>query len=223
MKGNSRTIESAQEGVHRDLESCVRRHAEHRFQKPVLDYNRAAFATAMRAWLEWRDGAPLILDSGCGVGWSTLKLARHFNTHFVIGVDQSADRLARGKPLELPPNAVFVRADLVDFWRLMRAAGLQLERHYLLYPNPWPKIGHLQRRWHGHPVFPDLLALGGRLECRSNWEIYIAELARATHLLTGHVVMTDAFHPPGEPLTPFEAKYLESGQGLYRAVVDLRD
>ncbi len=223
MNGNSREITSAQSDVHRDLAALVRRHAEHPFQKPILDHNRAAFVEASRAWLGWRDGAPLILDSGCGVGWSTLKLAKHFRTHFVIGVDQSADRLARGKPLELPANAVFVRADLIDFWRLMRGAGIRLERHYLLYPNPWPKIGHLGRRWHGHPVFPAMLALGGRLECRSNWSIYIAELAQAVYQLTGHVVMTDVVHANGEPLTPFEAKYAASGQTLYRAVVDLRE
>lgn len=36
-----------------------------------------------------------------------------------------------------------------------------------------PKIGHLSRRWHGHPVFPAMLELGGVLECRSNWKIYV--------------------------------------------------
>jgi hypothetical protein len=49
---------------------------------------------------------------------------------------------------------VFVRADLVDYWRLLAEAGIGLARHYILYPNPWPKIGHLARRWHAHPVFP---------------------------------------------------------------------
>lgn len=222
MKANSRPIESAQDGPHRDLALLVRRHAEHPFQKPILAYNRAAFVVAMRAWMDWRDGAPLILDAGCGVGWSTLRLAESFDDHFVIGVDQSQDRLSRGKPLQLPANAVFVRADLVDFWRLLHAAGVQLTRHYLLYPNPWPKIGHLGRRWHGHPVFPHLLALGGRLECRSNWGIYVAEMAQAINLQTGHVVMTDVYVPRGEPLTPFEAKYLASGHVLYRAIADLR-
>ena len=65
------------------------------------------------------------------------------------------------KPLPMPANAVLIRADLVDFWRLLADNGVRLARHYNLYPNPWPKIGHLARRWHGHPVFPALLELGG--------------------------------------------------------------
>jgi tRNA (guanine-N7-)-methyltransferase len=108
-------------------------------------------------------GAPLILDSCCGVGESSRLLARAFPNHYVIGVDQSASRLARGggRAAECPANLDLVRADVVDYWRLLHEAGVRLDRHYLLYPNPWPKIGHLSRRWHGHPVFPTLLELGG--------------------------------------------------------------
>jgi tRNA (guanine-N7-)-methyltransferase len=98
----------------------------------------------------------------------------------VIGVDQSEDRLTRKKPYPdaLMPTNPSCAADLVDYWRLMAEAGIRLARHYILYPNPWPKIGHLARRWHAHPVFP-FAPLGGRLECRSNWNIYGRILRRA--------------------------------------------
>lgn len=221
MSAGSRPVVSAQSGPHRDLAALVLRHQIHPFRKPVLEYNRQAFERALAAWRGWNGAAPLILDAGCGVGWSTLRLAEEFPGHFVLGVDQSLDRLNRGKPLPLPANAAFVRADLVDFWRLLRAAGMTLARHYLLYPNPWPKIGHLARRWPGHPVFPDVLALGGVLECRSNWKIYVEELAQAVTLLTGIAAEVEGFVPEGQPLTPFEAKYLASGHALYRTVVRL--
>ena len=220
-EGNSRSVGSSQDGPHRDLEKLLRRHAEHPFRKPILDYNRHAFDQALAAWRGWRAAAPLILDAGCGVGWSTLHLAEQFPDHFVLGVDQSLDRLTRGKPLPLPANASFVRADLVDFWRLLHQEGVRLARHYLLYPNPWPKIGHLARRWQGHAVLPDLLALGGVLECRSNWRIYVEELAFAITFLTGKAAAVEPWVPPGEPLTPFERKYLASGHGLYRLLVNL--
>ncbi len=221
MEGNSRLIRSAQSGVHADLPELVRRHLAHPFRKPVLDYNRQAYAAALAARAGRNPKTPLILDAGCGVGWSTLRLAEQYPDHFVIGVDQSSDRIGRGKPLALPGNAVFARADLVDFWRLLQADGIRLARHYLLYPNPWPKIGHLARRWHGHAVFPSILALGGVLECRSNWSVYIDELALAITLATGRPAVREAWQPAGEPLTPFEKKYLASGHALHRVVVDL--
>ena len=141
----------------------------------------------------------------------------------MIGVDQSADRLNRRKPYPealLPKNMVFVRADLVDLWRLLDEAGLRLARHYVLYPNPWPKIGHLGRRWHAHPVFPWIPRLGGVLECRSNWLVYIEEFALALEVVIGRPVAWEAFSAE-VPLTPFERKYRDSGQTLYRLGVDL--
>ncbi|MDD2743939.1 MAG: SAM-dependent methyltransferase [Rhodocyclaceae bacterium] len=220
MTGNSRFISSAQDGPHGDLETLVRRHMAHPFRKPIADYNREAFAAAMAAYQNRQPGTPLILDAGCGVGWSTQRIAETYPDHFIFGVDQSVDRINRGKPLPLPSNAVLVRADLVDFWRLLAENGVKLARHYNLYPNPWPKIGHLARRWHGHAVFPTWLALGGEVECRSNWPIYIEEMALALTQLTGQKVFAESFETD-DPMTPFEKKYLASGHQLWRCRVTL--
>ena len=220
MSGNSRFIVSAQEGPHRDLEALVRRHIAHPFRKPILDYNREAFATALAARDAWQPGAPLILDAGCGVGWSTQHIAEMYPEHFVFGVDQSVDRISRGRPLPMPKNALLIRADLVDFWRLLAENGIRLARHYNLYPNPWPKIGHLARRWQGHAVFPVWRELGGELECRSNWRIYIEEMAQALTLLSGHPVIAEPY-ATDDPMTPFEKKYLASGHELWRCRASL--
>ncbi|MER2540505.1 MAG: SAM-dependent methyltransferase [Azonexus sp.] len=220
MSGNSRFISSAQTGVHPDLEKLVRRHMAHPFQKPIADYNREAFALALAAREQWQPAAPLILDAGCGVGWSTQRIAETYPDHFVFGVDQSVDRINRGKPLPLPANATLIRADLVDFWRLLAENGIHLARHYNLYPNPWPKIGHLARRWQGHAVFPVWLELGGELECRSNWRIYIEEMAQALTLLTAQQVSCEPWQTDN-PMTPFEKKYQESGHDLWRCRVSL--
>jgi tRNA (guanine-N7-)-methyltransferase len=217
---NSRIPSSAQQGVHERLAEQVRSHLAHPFRKPIAEVNRVARNHALAGW----DGrAPLILDAGCGVGHSTIELARAFPDHWVIGVDQSEDRLQRRKPYPealLPTNMVFVRADLVDFWRLLVEDGLQLARHYILYPNPWPKIGHLGRRWPAHPVFPAILRLGGVLECRSNWPVYVAEFALALELALGRPMPWEMFEVV-RPMTPFERKYHDSGQPLYRLHVDL--
>ncbi|MDR9466849.1 SAM-dependent methyltransferase [Marinospirillum sp.] len=209
-KGCSRAVISNQQGVHESLLAVVEKHRAYPFQKPFADFNRQAFATAEAAWQA--HGGPLILDSCCGVGASTRTLARQFPEHFVLGVDRSADRLQRNLG-ELPENAFLVRADLADFWRLAEAAGWQPEYHFLLYPNPCPKKKDLKQRWHGHPVFPSLVALGGLLESRSNWLLYLQEMQQALQVfgIAAEIkpLVTD------DPLTPFERKYSLSGQALW--------
>ena len=202
--------------MHDDLAQQVAKHAATVFRKPVTDYNRSAFEASIAAW-EAHGTPPLILDAGCGVGLSTLHLAARHPDHFVIGIDQSADRLARQVHWSdaLPANCMRLRADLVDYWRLLLESGVRPARQYLLYPNPWPKKQHLGRRWHGHPVFPAVVALGGQFECRSNWRIYIDECAAALTQLTGMPVQTEPFSALA-PITPFEEKYRASGHALWR-------
>ncbi|MGR2739930.1 tRNA (guanine(46)-N(7))-methyltransferase TrmB [Billgrantia sp. Q4P2] len=220
MLATSRVIATNQLGPHKDVARRVERALRHPLRKPVAAHTREAFERA-RAWYERDDGRrPLILDAGCGVGLSTRQLAACFDDHRVIGVDRSADRLSREHG-EVGDNALLVRADLVDFWRLALAAGWQPVRHYLLYPNPYPKSTHLKQRWHGHPVLPVILALGGRLELRSNWRLYVEEFALALERVTGVAAAVEAFVPGERYLTPFERKYHLSGQSLWRLVADL--
>ncbi|RUR36975.1 tRNA (guanine(46)-N(7))-methyltransferase TrmB [Vreelandella populi] len=218
MQHNSRPIISNQPGPHHDLARRVERALAQPLRKPIADHTQQAFEQAQR-WYQARQ-APLILDAGCGVGLSTRHLATQFPDHLVIGVDRSEDRLGRDHGA-LPDNALLVRADLVDFWRLADQAQWAPARHYLLYPNPYPKAAHLKMRWQGHPILPTLLALGGRLEVRSNWQLYIEEFALAVAHVTGKQAETGVWAPDGEYLTPFEAKYDQSGQTLWRLQVDL--
>lgn len=215
MYANSSSIVSAQQDIHAQLHALVERHVRSEFRKPFMPYNREAFDQSMAAW-HAAGSPPLILDAGCGIGLSTRHLARMHPGHFVIGVDQSADRLSRNTPWEgpVPGNFICVRADLVDYWRLMLAAGVRPEKHFILYPNPWPKIGHLARRWHGHPVFPAIVALGGDIECRSNWPIYVAEFAAALSIASGVRAEAEPFETLS-PITPFEKKYRDSGHALW--------
>lgn len=214
-EGTSRVPESAQTRPHPQLAALLARRAGQAFGKPVAAYSADAFA---RFSGRCGSGEPLIVDSCCGIGESTLHLAQRHPDHFVLGVDQSADRLSRAPVL--PGNALIVRADMVDVWLLLHQGGYRPVQQFMLYPNPWPKVGHLARRWPGHAIFPTVLALGGRIECRSNWRIYVEEFALAVHVLSGVDAQLDVLrHVP--PMTPFERKYRASGHELYRSVVRL--
>jgi tRNA G46 methylase TrmB len=223
MFANSRPVTSMQNAPHPDLRAILARHQVSVFQKPVAACNHAAFLRALALWRGFAPEAPLVLDAGCGVGWSTVFLARRYPECFVLGVDQSAHRLERDKNRlgVLPENLAFLRANLVDFWREMAGAGIRLRQHYLLYPNPWPKPAHLRRRWHAHPVFPTLLQLGGQLVCRSNWKPYVDELALCLRW-SGYAPTVGVRVPEDTSITtPFERKYHASGQTLWSLHCDL--
>lgn len=212
-------IESNQNGIHENLMETVRKHQNSLFQRPIADHTRQAF-DAIASQAE-QCGRPLILDSGCGTAVSTRHIARLYPDAFVIGVDRSEARLGKQYEDALPENAVTVRADLVDFWRLAEDASWKLQRHFILYPNPYPKSMHLKRRWHGHPVFSTLLALGGELELRTNWRIYAEEFAEALRL-SGYTDANATPFTPDEFWTLFEKKYDEAGQALYRVRLALQ-
>jgi tRNA G46 methylase TrmB len=165
-------------------------------------------------------GRPLILDSFCGTGHSTRSLARAHPDALVLGIDKSAERLRRGTA-PTPDNALLLRAECGELWRLLLQAGLRPSRHCLLYPNPWPKSAHLQRRIHGDPGFRTLLALGGAVELRSNWQVYVEEFGVALQIAGVPAVVRRL--RVDQPLTLFEAKYHDSGHALWQLQADLTD
>jgi tRNA (guanine-N7-)-methyltransferase len=219
LRQPSRHVASSQADIHPRLEAILARHLARPWRQPPHGPSVRAFE-ALEGLLAGKR-ASLVLDSGCGTAQSTRKLAERFPESCVIGVDKSLARLGRGGVSRFPHregNAILVRAELETFWRLCAERGWRLQRHYLLYPNPWPKASQLRRRWHAHPVFPDMLRLGGRLELRCNWEIYAREFAFSVNRICGTALEVQRLDP-SEPLSPFERKYRASGHALYSVVL----
>jgi len=201
----------------------------------------------------------LILDSGCGTGRSSLTLGKMFPEDIVIGIDRSLSRLSRNavyRDVQIKhslgsfdvegicltrsdpnhPNVLLVRAELSDFWRLCIREGWILKKHYLLYPNPYPKRARLKSRFYAHPSFPLILKLGGDVIVRSNWEGYVKEFASCV-VYADEFLNDDECKPTGDnyahkyanaakagpmhlgeiydPLTNFEEKYALCGERLY--------
>lgn len=212
----SAPVTTNQTGPHPRLEAVVRRHLAHPWRQPIRAHSRAAFADLER-WLGG-DSDRLVIDAGCGTGASAAALAARHPDCRVIGIDKSASRLARAPAL--PGNTRLARMDLADFWRLAAATGWRIRRHYLLYPNPWPKAEHLMRRWYAHPVFPEMFKLGDVLEVRSNWPLYLDEFTAALSV-AGLAARREILEPDAEPLTPFGLKYRDSGHEPGRLIVKL--
>ena len=224
----SREVYSNQQGIHDNLERVVMKHLRTEFKKPPADHTVSAFNEVANRIAA--NPMPIILDSCCGTGFSSRKIAKQHPNCWVIGLDRSAKRLNKEEQEPLPENCLIAQVDCVDFWKLAVEAGWQLEKHFLLYPNPYPKSAQLKSRWHGHPAFIALLKLGGVFEVRSNWKIYIEEFTEALRLTGQDSSGCEAFEPvkldetfkeikPAEAyLTLFERKYHQSGQTLYRCL-----
>ena len=229
---NIRSIDSPQEGVHENLTKVVAKHLESEWRKPYAKHSLLSYAEIKEACDA--DGRPIIFDTGCGVGISTLNIALQNPDCLVLGVDKSEDRLSKfikhKEHLEFKhnveiDNALIFRADLQDLFRQMVEDKWLFEKIYFLYPNPWPKSEHLQRRWHGHPVFKSICELYHKskngFEFRSNWKIYAEEFAKALEIADIEPVVlskiTDSITSENA-ITPFEFKYFSSNQDLYRVI-----
>ena len=242
----ARAVTTNQTDIYDKLEEVVRKYASTEYLRPIADHTHIAFAEAEKFVTEFygdagrdndlsgrtsRTAYKVILDSGCGTGESTIHIAKRFPDTPVIGVDKSAVRLTRActgnAPAangEIPPNAFWVRAELLDFWKLaldeVSAGRWHIPYHALYYPNPWPKQSEATRRFHLHPIFPTFLALGDTIELRTNWEVYAREFEAAVRMLAPEGTRIECI--PAEPTnaeTAFERKYKEARQQLWRVLV----
>ena len=204
-------LETDQVAPHPDLAELVQHHQNHPWRKPCPSHTRKAFEQLLDH--TQREQKPLILDSFCGTGMSTALIARANPDALVVGIDRSAHRLAKHQASDAR-NYLLLRAEVEPFWSCLVEAGITLHSHWLLYPNPWPKAAQIKKRVHGHGAFPVLSKLGGRLQLRTNWDIFAQEFAQAAVLIgiKGH---TESFIPDS-PMTLFERKYADRGHTLWR-------
>jgi tRNA (guanine-N7-)-methyltransferase len=217
-KENSRKITGGQQSIHENLEKVVRKHFQNEYKKPVAQHTQNAFEkVAGRVEKALINDTPLLFDSFCGTAMSTRIIAKNNPSALVLGIDRSTARLTKTTNENLPDNVILVQAECTDFWLLANQAGWKLKKHFILYPNPYPKSKHLKRRCHAHPSYPTLLALGGEVELRTNWKVYADEFSKAleyantTNVCCSGVIKLEI----EEPLTLFEKKYQQGGHELY--------
>ena len=215
----STPVISSQIQPHRSLQRQLLRYKKANYVNSIPNYAQEEFSRVNSVVQQSKQ--EVILDSGCGTGESAFKLANLYPQKIIVAIDKSANRLQRRHVYgDAPENLIFVRCNLVYFWQLLSKVQWNITAHYLFYPNPWPKPGHLKRRWHAHPIFPTLLALGGVLTMRTNWKIYAEEFALALQLqmelpvAVNKIVVNEAF-------TAFERKYMQSNHDLYQVTFNL--
>ena len=227
--GDSKAIITNQTGIHEKLDEIVKKHLSHPFQKPYQVHTQQAFQEMdelVQVYLQNNPTGEIILDACCGVGQSSRILAQQNPQALIIGVDKSAHRINRNVEGFTEENGYhaqnyhLVRADLNDFYRLVKAAKWPVTKHYILYPNPWPKSKHVQRRWHGSAVFPQMASIGDTIILRSNWRLYLEEFQQAAKQMVLQGELSQVNVSVEQALTPFEAKYQASGQVCWQLTLN---
>lgn len=217
-----REISTNQSAIHEDLHALLERHNRHASMRPIADHTRLAFETMLQALQDYSGN--VIVDACCGVGESTLRLAKNNPNSFVVGIDKSISRLQKHKAYSVADecsNYLLVRADLYDFWRLLAAyvkqntSSWQITKQCIFYPNPYPKKAQIGKRWYASAVFKDILACSNEIELRSNWRLYLQEclLSAEYYGFSGELQVIDS---SAEAISPFERKYLDAGQTCFK-------
>ena len=207
-------VQHGKEGVDRKLLEFAEKHKATPYLAPIPGHQQEA----VDELLAHLPDMPIILDSGCGTGMSTQRLAEQYPGHFIIGIDKSAHRLKKQSDT-LPNNATLTRLDLIHAWRLFQTAGLSIDQHYLFYPNPWPK--DLKKRFHGHPIAKTLFSLCPSITLRTNWDVYAEEFGLVASNIYGLEIKAGEIKPDN-PITLFEKKYLEHDVVLFEVTTHPR-
>jgi tRNA G46 methylase TrmB len=241
MENKARSVISNQTSIHEDLEQILVRHKQSTFKRPIAEHTRQAFLTIIK-WLENWEG-DVVLDSCCGVGESTLNIAHKYPHAKIIGVDKSIARLDKHKSYKVKQNQEdesnyrVIQADLNDFWRLLadyisaNKPLWRIKKHFILYPNPYPKKAQIGKRWYASALMPYIIELCDNIEVRSNWKLYVQEFLFAAQFygLQGQISELGcelAKSPEKSQLqeryraiTPFERKYLDANQICFKLVI----
>lgn len=198
--------------------------------RPVAAHTEAAFLAAA-AWREARreagDLRPLVLDAGCGSGRSTQWLSDAMPGADVVGIDKSGDEVGKAERRGVGACLV-LRADQVDFVRLVARGGWKVRMLTMFYPSPYPKAKRFKSRVYGSSFFPMLLGVmesGGEISVRANWEGYLEDFRAAVMALRPDALCEgpEVFRVESaeEAVSKFEEKYFRCGMPVYRLNVRL--
>lgn len=176
----------------------------------------------------WDCTDPTDLEIGPGVGWHPITYAKDHPSRRCIAIEHSQARFESFKRRHASHglNNLFpVHANAVH-WITHHVPAERIERLFILFPNPYPKQGQRNKRWHAMPFREQLVRVlvpGGKLVLATN-EAFYAEEAAIMLSHTEGLSLVDKItysrdHERGKsPRTHFEKKYLQRGETCYELV-----
>ena len=132
----------------------------------------------------FNDANTFVLEIGCGHGHFLTAYAQAHPSKLCVGIDiatERIDRALRKRSRARLHNLHFIQAEARLFLETL-PAGLRLDRIFVLFPDPWPKLRHQKHRL----LQPDFLAAlacralpDTRLHFRTDFEPYFDDVSTA--------------------------------------------
>ena len=173
--------------------------------------------------------APLVLETGFGMGDATAQIAQGRPDTDFLGAEVHTPGvgalLKRIGEMQLG-NLRLIQHDAVEVLDHMIAPG-SLAGVHVFFPDPWHKKKHNKRRLIQPPFVARLatrLAPGGYLHCATDWQPYaeqMLEVLSAEPLLV-NTAEGYAPRPAYRPLTKFENRGIRLGHGVWDLVFTRR-
>jgi tRNA (guanine-N7-)-methyltransferase len=186
---------------------------------PPLDFDQL-FARA----------APRVLEIGCGMGETTVEIAKLRPDTDFIGIEVHAPgvgNLLRKVDALALTNIRVIQHDAVEVVAAMIPARTLAGIH-VFFPDPWPKKRHHKRRLLKPAFVHDLterLQAGGYLHVATDWEHYAGEILEtlSAEPLLENTAPGFAPRPDYRPLTKFERRGLKLGHGVWDIIFRRRE
>ena len=157
------------------------------------------------------------VDLGCGDGSFVCELAQQFPEKNFLGIERLTKRVEKvRRKAEKIENVRVLRADTLFAVQYLLPEN-SVETFYLLFPDPWPKRRHQQRRIFT-PEFLDAIAVAldkhGFLRVATDQLEYFRQIERLSHTDSKFEIVDrdEVVLPP----TKFERIFREQSLPIYR-------
>lgn len=164
---------------------------------------------------------PIILEIGAGKGKHALLLSQQYPQQPIYAIERTAEKfLAMQKQHQQHPGDQLypIHADAIA-WTVYALYPKQVERCFILYPNPEPH--NATQRWLNMPFFEFLLsrmADGGQITIASNIESYIVEAEQQLQHCWQLPYIKQTISQDSAR-THFEIKYLQRGEWCQELII----
>jgi tRNA (guanine-N7-)-methyltransferase len=163
--------------------------------------------------------APLHVDLGCGDGSFICEMAQQFPARNFLGIDRLTKHVEKiRRKAEKIENVRVLRAETLFAVRYL-LPECSVEAFYLLFPDPWPKRRHQERRIFTRDFLDSVRAVLGQngvLRVATDQFDYFHHIERLSRAHSQFEVVPRSRDAGALPLTKFERKFREEGAPIYR-------